>query len=414
MKYGLLGHPLGHSLSPELHDLLGLGGYELRDMAEEDALRFVREGDWAGLNVTIPYKRAVLPLMDELSPEAAAVGAVNTVERRDGRLIGHNTDVSGFLSMAERAGIALKDENIVVLGDGGAAAAVRYACGQAGARAVTTVSRRGRIGFDALGTLTGTQVLVNATPVGMSPDIDGLPCDIGLFPALEGVLDLNYNPRKTRLVLEAEARGVPHGDGLWMLCAQGAASEGIWLKEAPGEETVEKAYRALKKAMTGIVLCGMPGSGKSAAGRMIAEKTGRPFVSTDDLVTQMTGRTPEEWILREGEAAFRDAEEAAMLRAVQLPGAVIALGGGTVIRESNRRRAREAGRVYRIIRPLHELDTRDRPLSKGPGALQRLEKEREGVYTAVSDVTVEGFSDIGEAAERILEEFDAYFGDQRA
>ena len=137
----------------------------------------------------------------------------------------------------------------------------------------------------------------------------------------------------------------------------------------------------------------------------------------DDLVAALAEMTGAPWyspILREGEAAFRDAEEAAVLRAVRVPGAVIAVGGGTVIRENNRRRMRQYGRVYRLERPLEALDTRDRPLSQGPGALERLKKEREGFYAAVSDVTVEGFADIGEAAERILEEFDAYPGDQRA
>ena len=413
MRYGLLGHPLGHSLSPQLHDLLGLGDYALWDLEEEDAIRFVREGDWAGLNVTIPYKRAVLPLMDELSREAAAAGAVNTVERRGGRLIGHNTDVDGFLSMARRAGIPLKGRSAVILGAGGAAGAAAAALESAGA-SVTTVSRRGKVRFGDLQALTDTQVLVNATPVGMSPDADGLPCDIGLFPKLEAVLDLIYNPLRTRLDLAAEARGVLRGDGLWMLAAQGACSEGIWLKKAPGEETVERAYRALKKATTAIVLCGMPGAGKSAAGREIALRLGRPFISTDDLVTEMTGRTPEKWILEEGETAFRDAEEEAVRLAVLTPGAVIALGGGTVLREDNRRRIRQIGRVYRLDRPLEVLDTRGRPLSRGPGALERLAAEREKYYAAAADVTVGGFTDISEAAERIMEEFDAYTGDQRA
>ena len=414
MRYGLLGHPLGHSLSPQLHALLGLGDYALWDLGEEDALRFVREGDWAGLNVTIRYKRAVLPLMDELSPEAAAAGAVNTVERRDGRLIGHDTDIAGFLSMARRAGIPLKNRHVVILGAGGAAGAARYACGSAGAASVITVSRQGETRFEALGTLKDTQVLVNATPVGMSPDMDGLPCDIGLFPKLEGVLDLIYNPPRTYLNMAAEERNIPRGDGLWMLAAQGAFSEGIWLGRMPGEEAVERAYRALKKAETCIVLCGMPGAGKSAAGRKITLRLGRPFISTDDLVTLMTGRTPEQWILEKGEAAFRDAEEEAVKRAVLTPGAVIALGGGTVLREDNRRRIRQVGRVYRLDRPLEFLDTRGRPLSRGPGALERLAAEREKYYAAAADVMVGGFTDISEAAERIVEEFDAYFSDQWA
>lgn len=403
MQYGLLGQRLGHSYSPLIYRLLGLHGYQLFHMPPEDVEAFLGRGDLAGLNVTIPYKKVAARYCDSLSEPARRSGSVNTlVYDKAGRIHGHNTDYAGFLYTARRTGVSFPGRKVVILGNGGSAATVSLAARENDAREVVCISRRGEENYENLGRHADADILVNCTPVGMYPENDGIPVDLCDFPTLEGVLDLVYNPLRTRLLSDAEERGIPCAGGLLMLAEQGREAASYFLgREIPETET-ERIHSELLRTMENIVLIGMPGCGKNAVGQELARLMDRRLLDTDELVEAQTGRSPAEWIVQEGEEAFRDVEAKALKQAAAESGIVLATGGGAVLRAENRAAMRQNGRVYWLRRPLGELATEGRPLSKN---LEELFRQRRGAYEAAAHREVGISGDAESAAHRIAEEF---------
>ena len=281
MKCGLLGGKLKHSYSPWIHSFLGSYSYELFEKNPEELEDFLKNGDFTGLNVTIPYKKSVIPFCAELSPRARALGAVNTIVRRaDGTLIGHNTDYFGFETMLRASGLNVAGKKVLVLGSGGAANTAVAAVQEQGANAVV-ISRSGENNYENLHLHSDAAVIVNATPVGMYPNVGQSPVDPALFPALEGVLDLIYNPARTKLLLDAESRSLAAFNGLEMLVAQAKESAEWFSGKAISDDVISAIHRKLKCEMQNIILIGMPGCGKTTVGRLLAEMTGKRFVDAD-------------------------------------------------------------------------------------------------------------------------------------
>ena len=394
MKYGCIGEKLGHSFSPALHAMFGNRAYELLELTPAELPAFFRERAFLGVNVTIPYKEAVLPYLDEIDPVAAEIGAVNTVVCRDGRLYGYNTDFAGMKALFLRAGIPVAGAHAAVLGGGGTSRTARAVLRALGARSVTRVSRRpgepDEIGYDTLRARRGgISVLVNTTPVGMFPREDGMAADPADFPALRGALDAVYNPLRSDFVLRAQAKGVPATGGLYMLAAQAAAAHTLFTGEAVPTEKLERVCRALRDEKENIVLLGMPGAGKTTLGRLLAAATGRPFFDSDREVEEAAGAKIPDLFGKVGEAGFRAAESEAVAALSGRTGAVIATGGGVVLREENVRRLRRNGRLIFLDRPIETLTpTAGRPLSRDRAALWRLFAEREPLYRAAADLTL--------------------------
>lgn len=248
LRCGLLGKTLSHSRSPEIHGMLGDYEYRLYEKTEDEVERFLRGGGWTGLNVTIPYKKTVIPFLDELSPTAAEIGSVNTILRRpDGSLFGDNTDVYGFAAMAEKGGFELRNEKTLVLGSGGASAAVCEALRGMKAGPVTVISRSGPFHYGNLHLHADAAYLVNTTSVGMFPHTDESPVDLRAFPSLKGVLDIIYRPPETLLLKQARELGIRNCNGLYMLVAQARRSAEIFTGEPIPEEKTEQIYRELMK-----------------------------------------------------------------------------------------------------------------------------------------------------------------------
>jgi shikimate dehydrogenase len=405
MPFGLLGKTLGHSYSPMIYELLGLPGYALFPMEEAALPAFLKSGDLGGLNVTIPYKKTLLPYCDTLSAEAERLGNVNTLLfGPDGKIHGHNTDYAGFVYMMDRAGLCVKGRKVLILGSGGAAQTARLACLDAEAREVVIISRSGENHYGNLHRHRDAQLIINATPVGMSPNEDAAPLSLQGFYALEGVADLIYNPLRTRLMLEAETLGLPVVGGLAMLAEQGRQAARLYLnRDIPPEETLRVGY-TLQHQMENIALVGMPGSGKTSVGRELARRTGRSFVDMDELITEKTGRNAARWILEEGEPAFRDKESELLQETLRGRGLVVATGGGGVLRKINRQALRQTSRVYWLERPIELLPTEGRPLSVN---LEALYTARRPYYTKAAHHVIDARGSIEEVADAIAAEFEA-------
>ena len=409
MRVGLIGNPLGHSFSPRLHRDFGTADYELRPLLPDRLAPFFAAREFEGINVTIPYKRDVIPFMDELHPSAVMCGAVNTVVNRDGRLTGYNTDIYGMHFALRFAGITLAGRHVVVLGSGGTSHTACALARREGAASVTVVSRSGEVTYDSLPSLTDTEVVINATPVGMFPNIAASPADLSMFPRLVGVFDAVFNPLHTRFSQQAKELGVPAGNGLLMLTAQAKVANNLFRggdysepaeDSADGKEIV-RVMRTLAAELTDIVLIGMPGSGKSSIGAMVAKMCGRTFIDTDAEVEKAAGKSIPEIFAESGEAAFRELESKIIAEVSASSGAVIATGGGAVLSEKNRLALKRNGVAVYIKRDLNDLSSEGRPLSAALGA-EKLYAERAAVYEAFADVEVEN-KDIASAAERVAQ-----------
>ena len=406
MIYGLIGRPLGHSFSAEIHARLGREPYELRELAEEEVGPFLRSGEFRGINVTIPYKQAVMPFLDEISETAREIGAVNTVVRRDGRLYGDNTDAAGLRGLLDRLGADLRGKKVLIFGTGGTSRTARYVSIKAGAREVIRVSRTAREGAvtyaQAARDHGDAEILINTTPCGMYPHNGDCPADLSLFPALEAVADVIYNPLRTNLVLAARERGIPAEGGLYMLTAQAVRAAELFRDTAYPPDTAEKICRQLLAEKENLVLIGMPGSGKSTVSAALQRRSGRPAVDTDARIEEKAGRSIPEIFRLEGEKAFRDLESEVIGEVSALGGQVIATGGGPVLRPENVRALRRNGRLVLLERPAEELTpTADRPLADTREKMERLRLEREPVYRAAADFTVRLRGTPEEAAEEI-------------
>lgn len=405
--YGLLGERLGHSFSPQIHAMLGEYEYNLFEVASNELEAFMRAHNFDGINVTIPYKKAVMQYLDVISDEALKIGSVNTVTVRGGRLFGDNTDYFGFLYMIKKSGISVENKKALILGSGGASLTAAAVLRDLKARDVTVVSRKGENNYDNLYKHFDADIIVNATPVGMYPNNLECAVDLRSFTRLSGVLDIVYNPLKTKLILDAEELNIPCASGLSMLVAQAKRANEIFFGEAKDDSVCEKIERALRAEMQNVVLVGMAGCGKSTVGRLLAEMLGKDFLDTDSMI-EFAERKPIPQIFEErGEEYFRKTEAEAVKKAGKERSLVIATGGGAVTREENYYPLRQNGAVVFINRDPDTLPTDGRPLSERDGARTLFEK-RLHLYRQFADIEVESEETPEKTARKIAEELEKY------
>lgn len=405
MKCGLLGRKLGHSYSPRIHSYLGSYPYVLFEKEPEEVGDFIRNGDFTGINVTMPYKKDVIPYLDELSPAAVKMGAVNTIVRRaDGTLFGHNTDYFGFLTLVKNSGISVSGKKALVLGSGGASGTAVKALEELGAQ-VIVISRSGENNYENLHLNKDAAVIVNATPVGMYPNTGAAPLDLKQFPHLEGVLDAIYNPARTQLLLDAEKLGIPNEGGLWMLVAQAVEASEHFTGRKYESSVIHAIYRKLSAQMKNIVLVGMPGCGKTTIGAALAEKLGRKLVDADDEIIRLAGKSIPEIFAQDGEAAFRALETQALSELGKQSGLILATGGGCVTQERNYSLLHQNGNLFWLKRDIDRLPTNGRPLSQS-NALADMYAAREPMYRAFADFTVDNNGSVEATAQAILSQLE--------
>lgn len=405
MEYGLLGERLGHSFSPQLHKALAGYDYDLLPTPPDQVEDLFRRRAFKGLNVTIPYKQTVIPLCDEVDSRAAAIGAVNTVVNRDGRLTGYNTDIDGLIYLAKRTGVDMAGKKVVILGSGGTSRTARAAAKELGASEIVVISRKGEDNYGNLFRHADAQVLINTTPVGMYPNCGASPVSLEEFPQLEGVLDVVYNPLRTALVMEAEERGLPCSCSLPMLAAQAKRAAELFTGEAIPDCRLEEVISDLTAQVRNVVLIGMPGCGKSAIGRALARRLGKAFLDLDHEIVDRAGRPIPEIFAREGEGAFRALESGLVREAGARTGCILSTGGGVVTRRENYAPLHQNGVIVHIRRDLSLLPTEGRPVSQSMD-LGELWQRREPLYDAFADLTVDNDRTIEDAAEEIVKELN--------
>lgn len=407
MEYGLIGEKLGHSYSQMIHARLADYRYELKEVATERLDAFIEARNFRGLNVTIPYKQAVMKHCAELSPEAMEVGSVNTlIVRPDGSLYGLNTDIDGFIYMLRRGEIDPAGAKAVILGSGGTSLTARAALTRLGAREIVTVSRKGPVDYAALyAEHADAEILVNATPVGMYPKNGASPVELDRLPGVRGVADVIYNPEKTALILAAQAKGIPAVSGLSMLVAQAREAAELFAGHAIPAGRVEDIVSEIGAQTLNLILVGMPGCGKSTLGQAVAAALQREFVDCDAEIVRRAGKSIPEIFAQDGEGAFRALESGVLADVCRGHGLVISTGGGAVLRAENRDAMRQNGRVCLIRRALALLPRDGRPLSASEDAVARLWEARRAAYESAADFPVENDGTVEAAAEKIREGF---------
>lgn len=407
MEYGLIGEKLGHSYSAILHGLLADYDYRLCPMPPEDVDAFMQKRDFRGINVTIPYKKTVIPYLAEIGETARRIGSVNTIVRcPDGSLYGDNTDAYGFARMAESIDADFAGKKVLVLGSGGTSLTACDVVRQAGGTPVV-ISRSGDTTYADLSSHTDASYLVNTTPVGMYPNVYAAPVDLTQFPNLQGVLDVIYNPIRTQLMQQAHTFGIPCVSGLKMLVYQAVRACELFTGKSVDAQRAKAAEMQLRAQSMSLVLIGMPGCGKTTIGQALAAISGREAVDTDALIAAQAGMSIPEIFEKEGEAGFRAREKAIIQREALIGGRILITGGGAVKDEENRLALRMNGYVAQITRPIQMLSTDGRPLSAGGlAAVEKLYQERASLYAACADATYANETTPAQCAKAIWEGFD--------
>ena len=402
MQCGLLGRKLGHSYSPAIHAALGDYGYALYEKEPDELADFLQRGDFTGLNVTIPYKKAVVPYCTELSETAQLLGSVNTLLRRaDGTLYGDNTDYDGFESLVRQSGVEAAGKKALVLGSGGASVTAQAVLRALGA-AVVVISRSGEDNYENLSRHADAAIVVNTTPVGMYPHNGEAAVDLTAFPACRAVFDIVYNPERTALMLQAEALGIPAFGGLHMLVGQAKRASEIWQGKAIPDGETTRIEALLRRDTRNIVLIGMPGCGKSTVAAALGQALGREVCDSDALIEELAGMPIPQIFATQGEDAFRRLETEAIAQLGKRSGIILATGGGCVTRAENYPLLHQNGTILWLQRDLNALPTDGRPLSQA-GKLEAMYEVRRPLYARFADAAIDNTGAVDHTIHAIKE-----------
>ncbi len=414
MKYGLIGEKLEHSFSKQIQtriaELQNVKDYQYDfvELDKEQFVEFMEKKDFKGINVTLPYKKAVIPYIDVLDESAEKIGAVNTIVNRDGKLYGYNTDFGGFLYMVKAHNVHMEGKKVLLIGNGGASAAVQAVCKHEKAKDIIVVSRsatNGAISYDEMYTShLDADIVVNTSPVGMYPNIANSPIDVSWFHKLECVLDVVYNPILTRLCFEAQELDIKRVIGLEMLIAQAKYSFEYFEDMSFDDSIIDEIKKEMLKDRCNIVLIGMPSAGKTTIGKMLQEKLGKKFVDLDDMIIEKAGKTIPEIFQESGESGFRAIETEVAIEASKMNNMIIATGGGAIKHKVNMDFLRLNGITIYIDRDVDKLISSDpnRPLSSSKQALQQMHEERQPLYQKYAAYVADNNTNIEETVNDIV------------
>ena len=408
MKYGLIGEHLTHSFSKIIHEKIGDYVYEIKEIEPQNLDSFMKARDFSAINVTIPYKETVIPYLDYIDDNVKKIGSVNTIVNRNGLLYGYNTDYSGMLELVKRTGINMENKKVLIIATGGTAKTANAVVRDMGAREIIFVSRKtndGSYSYDEIyNDHTDIEVIINTSPVGMFPLNDMIPIELSCFPRLVGLIDVIYNPIKTNLVIEAQKREIKAEGGLYMLVSQAVYAYEHFMGTTVDKSLCDSIFNEILSEKDNIVLVGMPASGKTTVGKLLAEKTGKLFVDTDEEIVKKIGMDIPSFFAKYGEGEFRKIECEVIKEISRKNSLIIATGGGAILNCDNVRRLKQNGNLCFIDRSLDKLTpTSDRPLSSDREALEKRYNERYEIYKSSSDFRVNGDLTPSRVADLIME-----------
>lgn len=401
--YGLIGEKLSHSKSAKIHKLIGGYDYEMYPMDSYELENFLRIREFSSMNVTIPYKVEAIKYIDEMSSLAKEIGSINTIVNKKGKLFGYNTDYYGFKYMCDKAGISLRDKNVLIFGTGGASKTIETLVRDEKAKSIVLISRRGENNYNNLEKFKNYDVIINTTPVGMYPNNLECKIDLGIFENCQAVIDIIYNPLKTKLILNAERRGIKTATGLDMLVSQAYYASQLFLDKDLPIESVESTIKKIKQEMLNIVLVGMPGSGKSTIGKMLAKKLNKKLVDLDQLIEETTGMSISDIFKEKGEGEFRNIESELIKNVGKENGLIIATGGGTPIYQENSNALSQNSYIIFLDRDVNKLERKGRPLSKDIQSLEMLYKDRYNIYKSIASKEIKVLEDMDKTLELVIE-----------
>lgn len=427
MQYGLIGNPLKHSFSKEIHKKLADYEYELCELSDSSFDDFMRKKNFKAINVTIPYKQKVIPYLDFIDENAKNINAVNTIVNDNGKLKGYNTDILGVLDTFSHFGIDVKNKTVLILGTGATSNTVYHAVASASPQTVgaSTASpnriykayrenskTKGDILYSDIPKLYDEiNIIINTTSNGMYPhEDDELLVDLSKFKNLEAVMDVVYNPLRTRLLQEAEKLNIKAVSGLYMLVSQAYFASQLFTNnnninepDSVGVTHCEPAYKECLTEKQNIVLTGMPTCGKTTIAKLISEKYGYDYIDTDDLIEQKINCKIVDFIKKNGEEKFRDIETEIIKEIRTKNHAVIATGGGAILKDINVTNLKYNGKIFFINRSLENLKpTSDRPLTSDIESLTKKYKERLPIYKSTCDIEIDGDIEINERVNLII------------
>ena len=411
MRYGLIGEKLGHSFSKDIHERIADYTFDLIPLSKEEFKTFMEKKEFTALNVTIPYKKDVIPYLDEMDEHAKAIGAVNTIVNRDGKLKGYNTDFTGFLYMVKKHNVHMEGKKVLIIGNGGASAAIQAVVQHESAGSmviVDVVPGNGAISYDEMfSSHLDAEIIINTSPIGMYPRIGNAPIDISMFHKCEAVLDVIYNPILTRLCFEAQEMDIKRVNGLEMLIAQAKQSVEFFLDKSIDDQIIDDIYQDMLRERCNIVLIGMPSAGKTTIGKMLENRMQKEFIDLDDIIIEKAGKSIPEIFEESGEAGFRAIETEAAIEVSKLNNKIIATGGGTIKHKVNMDYLRQNGITIFIDRDVDKLISSDpnRPLSKSSDALAKMHAERLPLYQKYAAYVAVNNSDIESTVTEIVEAY---------
>ncbi len=407
MKYGLIGEKLGHSFSKEIHELIGGYSYELKELAKEELVAFLKTKSFTAINVTIPYKEAVIPYLDYISPSAQMIGAVNTIVNQDNKLYGYNTDFDGMKALILKLELNLKNKKVLILGTGGTSKTAFAVCNSLGAKIIYKVSRTKKEGIityeEALTNHLDADIIINTTPCGMYPNNEDLIIDLSKFNHLEGVIDAIYNPLSTSLIVNANQLNIPSNGGLYMLVAQAVYAYDIFNNVTTNKKLIDEIYDSIKSKKENIVLIGMPSSGKTTIGKLLASKLNKVFIDTDEVIKDQIKMEIKDYFSLYGEEEFRKLETNVVRAISKQNNLIISTGGGVITRDINIKLLKQNGLIYFIDRQLELLTpTTNRPLSSNLDTLKQRYTERYDKYLSACDKVIKNNTSIMDAVNNII------------
>ncbi len=398
MKYGLIGKTLKHSFSKIVHSYLDSKDYELVSLNEDELDSFLKRRDFLGINVTIPYKEKVIPYLDYVSEEVKEIGACNTIVNKNGKLYGYNTDCYGLESLIKHYHYEIEDKVVAILGTGGTKNTTYYLLKKLKAKKIYVVSRNPKgeeISYNQLNSLKNEiEIIINTTPVGMYPNNEQQIISIKGFNHLKGIIDVIYNPLNTLLVLEGKQNHINSHGGLYMLIGQGIKASELFLDKKYDKGMLDRIYFDILKKKENIVLIGMPMSGKTRTGKILASYIKKDFIDMDKQIENDEKRSINEIFSTDGETYFRNVESTLAKELGINQGKVISTGGGIILNPLNMMYLKQNGIVIYLTRDFDKLVySSSRPLTKSKEEYLALEKKRKHLYLKYKDIHVNNSTD---------------------